>query len=122
VGEKPPAFQWYAKDWLTDDKRTEMSPAQRGVHIDFMSYQWVNTSIPNDIDKLATIAGVPVAEMRELWVSPLVDCYVANGSGRLQNPRLEKERDAKLKYLDKMAKAGRKGAKGRWRKDGHPNG
>ena len=55
---KSPALQWYAKEWLTDDKRTEMLLAQRGIYADLMSYQWVNGSVPPDAAGVSKVVGI----------------------------------------------------------------
>src|SRR3990167_10668804 len=117
---KPPAFQWYAKEWLTDDKRTEMSLAQRGAYADLLSYQWVNTAIPADVAGIARAVGVGVEEMIIVWTGRLVDAFPENGEGRRANPTLESYRVALQAHHDKRFTAGKKGAASRWDSKGHP--
>lgn len=117
---KPPAFQWYAKDWLTDDKRTEMSLAQRGAYADLLSYQWVNGGIPAGLDGIARVLGVGVDEATEVWGGRLPECFPPCEDGRLRNPVLESYRVFLQEYHEAQAEAGRKGARSRWH--GNPNG
>lgn len=112
--KKPPAFQFYARDWLTDDKRSEMSIAQRGVHADLMAYQWVNGSVPGDIQSLARIVGIGVEEMQEIFAGPLAACYPVNGDGRRRNPRLERQRAELELYRKRRSHAGKLGAQVRY--------
>lgn len=51
---KDPAFLFYSKDWFTDTM--EMTAAERGVYINFLSYQHINGSIPGDMYNLEKIA------------------------------------------------------------------
>ena len=38
---KPPAFQFYVRDWLTDTELSRCSPATRGIWIDLLAAMWV---------------------------------------------------------------------------------
>lgn len=111
---KSPAFPWYAKDWLADDKRTEMSLTQRGAYADLLSYQWENGSIPDDPAMMARVIGVTPTAMRRLFRDHLADAFPVNGNGRRKNPRLEIERAKQTEYRAKKRAAGAKGASQRW--------
>ena len=39
--QKPPAFQFYVRDWLTDTELGQCSPATRGIWIDMLANMWV---------------------------------------------------------------------------------
>lgn len=116
---KPPAFQWYAKEWLTDDKRTEMTVAQRGAYADLLSYQWVNGSIPEDLEAVRVIIGVEMREMKALWTGRLVEAFPVV-DGRRLNPRLESYRQELKELKTKRRRSGKRGADSRWH--GKPNG
>ena len=111
---KSPAFPFYAKDWLADDKRTEMSAAQRGVYVDLLAYQWNNGSVPTDPADMARITGEPPAVMRRLFTGQLEAAFPVNGNGRRKNPKLEMWRADQEEYRARRSEAGRAGAKGRW--------
>lgn len=110
---KAPAFQWYAKDWLTDDRRVEMSVAQRGCYADLLSYQWVNGAIPDDPTILARIVGLPTDEMAALFVGRLADSFPVGRDGQRRNKRLERERETLDAYKERQRAAGKKGAQKR---------
>ena len=111
---KSPAFPFYAKDWLADDKRTEMSAAQRGIYVDLLAYQWNNGSVPADPAEMARITGESPAMMRKLFVGCLASAFPINGTGRRKNPKLEQWRTEQDKYRERKSKAGQAGASARW--------
>ena len=119
VTYKTPAFQWYAKDWLSDGKRAEMSLAQRGAYLDLLSYQWVNGAIPTAIAVLARVLGVTEAEAASLWTGPLPLCFTRDEDGRAKSERLEAYRLELQAFHTKQSQNGAKGAAARWGGDGN---
>lgn len=119
--EKPPAFQFYANDWLTDDKRTEMHPYQRGVHIDLMAYAWINGTVPADADGIAQVVGRTPAELKRYWNGRLLEAWpvVPDQPTRRWNPRLEEQRRTLTDFVDRQSKAGKRGADKRWHQNGN---
>jgi uncharacterized protein YdaU (DUF1376 family) len=64
--QKPPAFQFYAKDWLTGT--LTMSLELRGLYITLLAYQWDHGGIPADMpDSLAKIAQTDAKTINILW-------------------------------------------------------
>ncbi|MBW2066995.1 MAG: hypothetical protein JRJ03_18965, partial [Deltaproteobacteria bacterium] len=37
---KPPAFQFYVRDWLSDPQLRLASPSTRGIWIDLLCFMW----------------------------------------------------------------------------------
>jgi hypothetical protein len=67
--EKSPAFQFYPKDWLTDDKVMGMTDAEKGVFIDLLAIQWLNEGVDQAVFDRRVIT--PLLQRRsEIW-SPL---------------------------------------------------
>ena len=108
---KAPAFQWYAKEWLTDDKRTEMTLAQRGIYADLMSYQWVNGSIPANAEQVTRVIGEDAGPH---WNGPLLEAFPLNGHGRRRNVTLEDYRTWLTGRHDALSAAGTIGARVKW--------
>src|SRR5262245_25999190 len=92
IQEKPPAFQFYPKDWLLDDKVQAMSLAQRGLYITLLSFEWLNGAIPADKRQLSDVISVPFRQLNRLWKGAIVRSFRPRNDGNLVNPRLERER------------------------------
>lgn len=107
---KNPAFQMYAADFLTDTSHWQADEV--GVYTRLLLTQWVNGSLPADINRLARIAGVPGEVMAKVWLT--VGCkFVDDGYGNLVNLRMEKSRSDKEAYLRSQSEKGKKSAAAR---------
>ncbi|MBA7559096.1 hypothetical protein ES708_00709 [subsurface metagenome] len=115
---KAPAFQMYASDIYMDT--VEWSVDELGIYDRLLYAQWVNGSIPNDITRLARIAGCGTKKFQKGW-RIISFKFVPVGDGRLQNKRLEKTRLKQDNYRELQREAGRRGAEKRWGKDSNPN-
>ena len=71
---KSPAFQFYPKDFLTDEKVRVMSLQERGAYITLMCLCWTEGTIPSDLLRLARLCEVPVRVFRHLWPA-LEPCF-----------------------------------------------
>lgn len=91
MSEKSPAFQFYPKDFLSDEKQAAMTPAEAGIYIRLLCRCWLEGSLPNDQGKLARLVGVSAFQMRQMWPA-LAPCFQEGDGGRLVQRRLEKER------------------------------
>ena len=106
---QPPAFQFYASDYLSSSKVQLMSLDERGAYVQLLCYNWQDGSIPSDIGKLAKLCGTNPKTMARIWES-LTSCFVANDEpGRLVNPRLEEVRLEQKRFREKKSEAGRLG-------------
>lgn len=116
---KSPAFQFYPKDFLTDEHVRLMSLQERGAYITLICQCWTEGSLPADVGALARLCGSPAAAFRRLWPA-LVPCFraVSGRADRLTHPRLDLERRKQREYRRRQADAGKQGAESRWRKDG----
>ena len=117
--DKRPAFQWYPKDYLTDENVLPMTLEEEGAYRRLIDYCWLHGSIPNDPKRMAPLCKCDSAHMEELW--PAIEpCFrLMNGDAkRLVHPRLLKERKKQDEYRKKKSDAGKIGAEKRWGKDG----
>ena len=114
---KSPAFQFYPKDFLSDEKVLMMTNQEVGCYIKLLCYCWLEGSIPSDVNKIAKLCGENSSVMAELWPS-LKSCFKSTGNylKRLKHCRLEKEREKQDKYHKERSESGIKGAKIRWEK------
>lgn len=104
---KAPAFQFYAADFLTDT--SDWTPEEVGVFIRLLSTQWINGSLPKEMDRLARISGTAVATMVEIWLT--LGCkFVEGPDGKLFNPKLEEIRHQRENFLKKQSEKGKKSA------------
>lgn len=115
--EKPPAFQFYPKDWLTSESTRMMNLDTRGIYIDMLSHCWLKGSIPIDYDDLTKLLGLVEpwfnqnsAECEKLW-----KCFeeMPGDPGRLINIRLDKEREKQDKRRESQSAKGVKSGESR---------
>lgn len=109
---KAPAFQFYPKDFLTDERVTLMSMQERGVYITLICKCWTEGTLPADPQLLARLCGFPVAAFRKCWPA-IAPCFRAcpRDADRLVHPRLEKERQKQRAFRRRQADNGRKGGR-----------
>ncbi len=101
---KAPAFQFYPGDFLADEDQTLMTLAECGLYIRLLCLAWGNGSIPSQCERIATLVGATVDDVRSAWTAVSV-CFVNHPTdpGRLVNPRMERERIKQRNYRRKQA-------------------
>jgi uncharacterized protein YdaU (DUF1376 family) len=119
VADKSPAFQFYPKDFLADEKQAVMSCETAGAYMRLMCYAWIEGSIPDDEAACARLAGAE----RDLfdWVA-IRRCFQSGEAGRLVHGRLEREREKQREYSEGRSEAGRRGAAAKWQSHSGANG
>lgn len=103
---KPPAFQFYADDFLAGT--FTMSNEERGLYITLLCRQWTQGHVTKD-------------EMERLssgMTQPLV-CHVFAKfkecqNGLFKNERMESEREKQTEFRKNRSKSGKSGANARW--------
>jgi uncharacterized protein YdaU (DUF1376 family) len=101
---KAPAFQFYPKDFLTDENVRVMSLQERGAYITLICLCWTEGSLPSDANRLARLCGIPSTMFRKLWPAIAV-CFREAGDDRLIHPRLEREREKQTSYRRRQSDA-----------------
>lgn len=108
---KAPAFQFYPKDFLSDERVALMSMAERGVYITLICKCWTEGTLPADVALLAKLCGLPSSSFSKSWAA-IAPCFRAsNQPDRLIHPRLEKERKKQRAFRRRQADNGRKGGR-----------
>jgi uncharacterized protein YdaU (DUF1376 family) len=87
VKDKSPAFQWYPKQYLGDDKVLGMDWDARGMHVHLLNISWQQEppgSLPNDTEQIRRWCGSP---LDDVWrrVRPQIFCAWSLRDGRWFN-------------------------------------
>jgi uncharacterized protein YdaU (DUF1376 family) len=114
---KPPAFQFYVKDWLSSPTVRMMSAAARAAYIDLLATAWDSdpiATIPNKPNELWRLANV----MPEEWAQVKDDvlaCFepFEDDPTRLVNLRLRRQWLELQEFSEKQAHR----ASRRWKKE-----
>lgn len=112
---KPPAFQFYAKDWISSKAVRMMNPRQRGYYIQLMAEAWDNTPIghlPNEPEVLRVLALEPDLKEWELNHRLVIEQFKVRGK-LIYSPRLCAERKKQSAYKENKRKAGTASANAR---------
>lgn len=101
----PPAFQFYAADYLADENVTVMTLEEEGAYWRAVAYCWREGSIPADDDRLSRLLkGASTTVLRVVR-----KCFNQSSTtpDRLVHPRLEKERLKQAEWRAKSAAGGK---------------
>jgi len=104
---KAPAFQFYPKDFLTDELVISMSNEEVGVYIKMLCADWLNDGLPGDPARLCRMF-----QCDEHTLNICCESFTER-DGRLFNNRLNREREKQLDRREQMSAAGRASAKAR---------
>lgn len=105
---KDPAALFYIDTWLS--ATAEMDSDVRGWYLNLILHQYDKKSLPDDIEKLAVMAGVKFSEyvrFEQVFKQVLQQKFERNEDGRLENKfasDILKKREA---FLDKRSNAGK---------------
>jgi len=106
---KAPAFQFYAAEYLADERVQLMTIEEEGVYIRLLSYCWREGSIPADPALLTRLCkGSDVSRMPLVLeaFAPMIDDH-----RRLIHTRLEKEREKQSEYRQQQRERGSHGGR-----------
>ena len=116
---RPPAFQFYAKDWISSKKVRMLSPLQRGYYIQLLAEAWDSTPIgtlPNDPEMLRKLACEPSQEEWAKHSPAVIEIFKKIRGNLLASTRLIKERDKQIERKSKCKMAGHISASNRKQK------
>src|SRR6184192_797030 len=89
---KPPAFQFYVKDWLSSPTTRTMSLEAKGAYIQLLATAWDGEppgSLPKDDERLRMLAGASDAEWMRVRV-PVLSNF-SDVRGKLVNKKLREQ-------------------------------
>ncbi len=101
---KPPAFQFYANDWLSSPAIMLMTPAQEGAYIRLLALSWQMGGLPDDDEQLASLS-----RLGKGWLggaSTIIRQQFVERGGKLVNKRLESERKKQRNWREKSRQGG----------------
>lgn len=106
---KSPAFQFYPKDFLSDQNVICMSNEQVGAYMKLLCFAWIDDdcSLPADSTKLEAMTNLGSTTLQ-----PVINCFFEK-DGKLFHKRLLKERQKQDKWREKSRKGGLASAKSR---------
>lgn len=108
----PGEFDWfplYPRNFLTSRKVKRMSNEEVGIYAKLLFNQWIDGSIPDDIEELANMCGCQKDVMTKAW-QRLSACFTEDGGGGLYNEFLEEVREEQKDRSEKRSRAGKAGA------------
>jgi uncharacterized protein YdaU (DUF1376 family) len=117
-----PAFLLYPEDFAAGT--ADMSPLEVGVYMRCLCHQWSHGFVPDDVAKIGRITGATPEEAAGAWPA-VSQKFQESEPGKLQNRRMEEERQKLSVQSRKRSRAGKRGAKARWddgKHDGNEHG
>lgn len=117
--EKSPAFQWYARDWLTDVNLRMCSRAARGLWVDALSLMWLS-DVQGRLNCISRADLCLVLGGTEAELTPLIDELISKGVASSDGPGslISRRMSSMAKLKQTRSKAGSKGASKRWSNQG----
>ncbi len=112
MAKKRPAYQWYPKDYDSDEVVRCMTYEQEGVYHRLLDHQWVEGSLPADPKRIALLVPKQMTVdhfVNDIWPA-MAEKFIAREDGRLINRRLERHRAELDAYAEAAAVAGRASA------------
>lgn len=99
---KPPAFQFYAQDFLTGVMY--LTNEEKGIYITMLAKQWTDGRIPKK--RLGFLVGYDWENLSQELKDKFEDC-----GAYIVNKRLEEEREKKSRFLEKQKLNGKLGGR-----------
>jgi uncharacterized protein YdaU (DUF1376 family) len=114
---RPPAFQFYPRDFVSDPAVLLMTPEERGGYVMLLCHAWIAAEpgvLPDDDRTLAILSG-----LGDRWLAcrPALERAFDLTNGRWVQKRMVRERHAQKTRVGIASRVGRLGAKARWHKD-----
>lgn len=107
--QKSPAYQWYPKDYDTDEAVKLMTYEQEGIYRRLLDHQALHGSIPANPAQIAMLVPkVTLKRFLALW--PGIVGKFAEAGGRMANQKLERVKASTAAYKAQQAAAGRASA------------
>ena len=104
---KPPAFQFYPGDWLSDANVELMTTEEVGIYWRLICHCWLLESLPENLDDLARLARTPRDSFVAAWETRIARCF-RHADGGFSHPRLDVERKKQRKTRKERTKAANK--------------
>ncbi len=106
---------WDVPSWLTSPTRRKLSIGAIGLFRELLDHQWLEGSIPDDIDEIAVIVGKPRSVLEPLWGE--VRMLFKRVSGRRNAQRM----NIQLQMVRKSKTSRKQQRRGTGRESGEPS-
>jgi uncharacterized protein YdaU (DUF1376 family) len=119
MANKPPAFQFYAKDFLSSPSIRTMSLPGVGAYTMLLASAWDSdpiATLPDNDDKLRRLAGASAQEWTDIRGEVMSNFEPFSEAGLLVNARLRQQYEELVSYSKTTSSRGKAGAKARWGK------
>ena len=111
--EMSPAFQFYARDWISDPNRMMLSLEDQGAYILLYCHCWRSGVISSNKEVLARMCNCSLDKIEKIFPR-IKHLFRVNKDGTLTCLHAEEERAEQKANRDKRIAAGKKGAEKRW--------
>ena len=124
MADKPDWFKLYPSRFLQDGIIDQMTTEELGCCVRLMCRQWLDGSIPDDLDRLARICRLDRSGMGQAWVT-LCQFFPPLSEGTRANRFMFIERELVSRKMEDKSRKGLEAATKRWdevrkNKDGSP--
>lgn len=109
--ERPPAFQFYVKSWMSSTKT--LPHEYKGVYVDLLAWSWDNGPLPLDDRMRALAAGADYRRFVKVLWPMLAGRWERIETGYV-NLRLEQQRADLEAFIEEQSNRGKAGAAKRW--------
>ncbi len=109
--EKAPAYQFYPRDYESDEAVKLMTYEEEGIYRRLLDHQAINGSLPHDPSQIARLVPkIAPARFLKLWPA-MREKFAAREDGRLVNGKLERVKTATAAYVATKTDNGAEGGK-----------
>jgi uncharacterized protein YdaU (DUF1376 family) len=109
-GKGFPYVPWYHGDFLRSTSSWTL--IERGAYWMLLCAQWESGPLPDDLTRLANIAGIDATTMTSLW--QVIGKKFTKTRAGLTNKRMAAHRADYLEYREAQRERGKKGMASRW--------
>lgn len=105
----PPAFQWYARDWLSECASLGLSQEEKAAYADMKSVCWLEGGIPVEPTRLARVLRVTPKQAASTWEA-VKSRFRVDADGLARHVQLEEQRSGQDAWRVKSSKGGKRSA------------
>jgi uncharacterized protein YdaU (DUF1376 family) len=107
-----PYMEFWVVDWLADEFVTRMTLEQRGAYIHLLCHQWVESSVPTDVNAICDLLGCDGRSKNRMLktILPVVGWHfepIDGNPNRSRNKRLHQIREKALAWVETRRRCGK---------------
>lgn len=109
-----PWYKWYPRDFSASEEAAALTLAEEGAVRRLLDHQWIQGSIPADMEQLADLCRVSAKQMAKLWQRAGRFFAPTDAPSRLCNAGLKSQYESVVQEKELLSAAGHRGAQARW--------